>query len=103
MLRKLRIVLAALFLVGITLLFCGIGAQWWGWMAKLQFLPSCLALNVGALAAVLLLTFVFGRLYCSVICPMGVFQDIIIWIRRVYGKAVDKCRARKLRKLKRKE
>ena len=52
MLRKLRIVLAALFLVGITLLFCGIGAQWWGWMAKLQFLPSCLALNVGALAAV---------------------------------------------------
>ena len=102
MLRKLRIVLAALFLVGITLLFCGIGAQWWGWMAKLQFLPSCLALNVGALAAVLLLTFVFGRLYCSVICPMGVFQDIIIWIRRVYGKAVDKCRARKLRKLKEK-
>lgn len=102
MLRKLRIALAALFLVGITLLFCGIGAQWWGWMAKLQFLPSCLALNFGAIIAILLLTFVFGRLYCSIICPMGVFQDIVIWLRRLYGKAADKCRARKLRKLKEK-
>ena len=70
MLRKLRIALAALFLVGITLLFCGIGAQWWGWMAKLQFLPSCLALNFGAIIAILLLTFVFGRLYCSIM-PNG--------------------------------
>lgn len=39
MLRKLRIVLGIIFLVGITLLFIGIGHEWWGWMAKLQFLP----------------------------------------------------------------
>ena len=46
MLRKIRIALAAFFFVGITLLFVGIGHDWWGWMAKLQFLPSALALNL---------------------------------------------------------
>lgn len=86
MLRKIRIILAAVFLTGITLLFLGIGQQWWGWMAKLQFLPACLALNWGIIAAVLLLTFVFGRIYCSFICPLGVFQDAIIRLRRVLGK-----------------
>ena len=35
MLRKIRIVLAALCLVGITLLFVGIGRDWWGWLPKL--------------------------------------------------------------------
>lgn len=86
MLKKLRIILAAVFFVGITLLLVGIGQQWWGWMAKLQFLPSCLALNFGVIIGVLLLTLVLGRLYCSVICPMGVFQDIIIWLRKKTSK-----------------
>lgn len=83
MLRKIRIAAAALFFAGITLLFVGIGHQWWGWMAKLQFLPSCMALNFAAIAFVLLLTLVFGRIYCSVICPMGVFQDLVIRVREL--------------------
>ena len=52
-------------------------------MAKLQFLPSCMALNFAAIAFVLLLTLVFGRIYCSVICPMGVFQDLVIRVRKL--------------------
>ena len=83
MLRKIRIAAAALFFAGITLLFVGIGHQWWGWMAKLQFLPSCMALNFAAIAFVLLSTLVFGRIYCSVICPMGVFQDLVIRGRKL--------------------
>lgn len=83
MLRKIRIAAAALFFAGITLLFVGIGHQWWGWMAKLQFLPSFMALNFAAIAFVLLLTLVFGRIYCSVICPMGVFQDLVIRVRKL--------------------
>ncbi len=85
MLRKLRIILACVFFIGITLLFVGIGQEWWGWMAKLQFLPSCLALNFAVIAAILVLTLLVGRIYCSVICPMGVFQDIVIWLRRKTG------------------
>lgn len=83
MLRKIRLAAAALFFAGITLLFVGIGHQWWGWMAKLQFLPSCMALNFAAIAFVLLLTLVFGRIYCSVICPMGVFQDLVIRVHKL--------------------
>ena len=77
MLRKIRIALACVFFIGITLLFVGTGQQLWGWMAKLQFLPSCLALNFGVIAGILVLTLLFGRIYCSVICPLGVFQDCV--------------------------
>ncbi len=100
MLRKIRIALAAVFFVGITLLFVGIGHDWWGWMAKLQFLPSALALNFAVIAGILLLTFVFGRIYCSVICPMGVFQDVVLWIRRTGGKWMQNAQTRRLKKLK---
>lgn len=98
MLRKLRIVLASVFLVGLTLLFIGIGHQWWGWMAKLQFLPSCLALNTAVITGIILLTLLFGRIYCSVICPMGVFQDCVIWLRRKLGLRLDKSQTKKLQK-----
>ena len=74
--------MAALFLVGITLLFTGIGTQWWGWMAKLQFLPAVLGLNIAVIACVLAVTLLVGRCYCAVICPLGIFQDVIIWLRR---------------------
>ena len=77
MLKKIRIVLAAIMFIGVTLLFVGIGHEWWGWMAKIQFLPSLLAMNVVAVAALCVLTLVFGRIYCSVICPMGIWQDIV--------------------------
>ena len=83
MLRKIRIFLAAVFFIGITLLFLdftGTLHAWLGWMAKVQFLPAVLALNFGVVAVLLLLTLLFGRVYCSVICPLGVMQDIISWI-----------------------
>ena len=79
MLKKIRITLATLFFVGITLLFLdftGTLHHWLGWMAKVQFLPAVLALNVGVIIALVVLTLVFGRIYCSVICPLGVLQDL---------------------------
>ena len=83
MLKKLRIALAVIFWLGITLLlldFTGTLHAYLGWMAKIQFLPAVLALNVGVIAGLVLLTLVFGRVYCSVICPLGVFQDGISWL-----------------------
>ena len=78
MLRKIRIALAVVFWLGITLLFLdftGALHGWLGWMAKIQFLPAVLAVNVAVIVGLVLLTLVFGRVYCSVICPLGVFQD----------------------------
>ena len=84
MLRKIRITLAAIFYAGLTLLFLdftGTLHAWIGWMAKIQFLPAVLAANAITIAALLLMTILFGRVYCSVICPLGVMQDIISWMR----------------------
>ena len=80
MLRKIRQVLAFLFFLCITLLFLdftGTIHSWLGWMAKIQFLPALFAVNTLVLAGLILLTLVFGRVYCSVICPLGVMQDVI--------------------------
>ena len=82
MLRKIRIAAAAFFFVLTTLLFLdftGTLHAWFGWMAKIQFLPALLALNVGVVAFLVILTLLFGRVYCSVICPLGVFQDVASW------------------------
>ncbi len=83
MLKKFRLTLAILFFVAITLLFLdftGTVHCWLGWMAKIQFLPAVLALNVGVIIGLIALTLIFGRIYCSVICPLGVLQDVVSWI-----------------------
>ncbi len=83
MLRKIRLTLAVLFFVAVTALFLdftGTIHAWLGWTAKVQLLPAVLALNVGVVLGLVVLTLVMGRVYCSVICPMGVLQDIISWL-----------------------
>ena len=80
MLRKIRIAAALICFLLITLLFLDFTGSlhtWFGWLAKIQFLPAILALNVAVVAALIVLTLVCGRVYCSVICPLGVFQDIV--------------------------
>lgn len=82
-LRRLRVTLAAVIFTLITLLFLdftGTLHTWLGWLAKIQFLPALLALNVGVVVALVLLTLLFGRIYCSVVCPLGVMQDVVSWI-----------------------
>ena len=89
MLQKIRQIIAFLFFCIITLLFLdftGTLHAWFGWMAKIQFLPAVLTLNAGIILFLVVLTFVCGRIYCSVICPLGVFQDIAARIGRVKKK-----------------
>lgn len=79
MLRKIRIIIALFFLIGATLLFLdftGTIHAWLGWIAKIQFLPSIFALNIGVIIGLVVLTVLFGRVYCSVICPLGIMQDV---------------------------
>ncbi|MDE6343204.1 MAG: ferredoxin, partial [Muribaculaceae bacterium] len=72
MLKKLRVLLAVLFIVGITALFVdftGTAIGITGWMAKVQFWPSVLGLdslmglNILVVLLRVLLTFIFGRIY----------------------------------------
>lgn len=89
MLHNIRVTLAVIFYTLITLLFLdftGIIHAYFGWMAKIQFLPALLALNVGVVVALLVLTFLFGRVYCSVICPLGVMQDVVAFFSKKHKK-----------------
>ncbi len=79
-LRLLRTICGSLLFVAATLLFLdftGTIHNWFGWVAKVQFLPALFATNLVVVIALLALTLIFGRLYCSVICPMGIYQDVV--------------------------
>ena len=80
MLRKLRVVAAAATFTLITLYFLDFA----GWLPEsfhglvsIQFLPAVLSLSLVTLAGLILATLLFGRIYCSVVCPTGIFQDIV--------------------------
>lgn len=47
-----------------------------------QVVPSLLGATLGAGLFWLLITFFFGRIYCSSVCPMGTVQDCLIRLRR---------------------
>jgi len=78
MIKKIRKFVAFIFFLLVTLLFLdftGTLHHWFGWLAKVQFIPAVLAANVVVLICLILFTFLFGRIYCSVICPLGILQD----------------------------
>jgi len=80
MLKKLRVVLAVFFLSAVTLLFLdytGTIHAYLGWSAHMQFVPARLSVHDAIIAGLILVTLLLGRVYCSVICPLGVFQDVV--------------------------
>ena len=79
MLRTVRIICATLTLVLLTLFFLGILESYFGSLAKLQLIPSLLAANLLSLLALGIITLLFGRIYCSALCPLGIIQDVFLW------------------------
>lgn len=77
-----------LSIVAVTLLFVdftGTALRLWSWMAKIQFMPALLSANALVLIILLVGTLIFGRVYCSIICPLGIFQDVVNWVRSHVG------------------
>ncbi len=66
--------------------FTGTWQEWFGWMAKMQFLPALLAVNVGVIILLIGLTLLLGRVYCSIICPLGIMQDGFGWIGKRFKR-----------------
>ena len=83
MLRKIRMMIAIICFILVTLLFLdfsGFIHAWFGWLAKMQFFPALISSNIMIVGSIVLFTILFGRVYCSTICPLGVFQDVISWV-----------------------
>ncbi len=89
MLRRIRIILASAMFIAITLLFLdftGTLHHWLSWIPKLQLVEAVLAVNVIAIVLLVALTLVFGRIYCSIICPLGILQDLFGWLGKKQKK-----------------
>lgn len=90
MLRKARVLLSVVFFGLITfyfLDFAEILPNSFHRLAHVQFVPALVSLSFITLAVLILITLIFGRIYCSTVCPMGIFQDIATWIsRKTAGK-----------------
>lgn len=90
MLKKVRIVFSVLIFGLITFYFLDFAELLPGKfhvLAHIQFVPALMSFGIIALVILTVLTLLLGRIYCSVICPMGILQDIINWISR---KTVNK-------------
>lgn len=97
MLKKTRVAVSLVIFVLITFYFLDFAELLplkFNFLAEIQFLPALLSLNAVILIALVLLTLVFGRVYCSSICPMGVYQDIVAWISKKVPKKLRKKRRR---------
>ncbi|MFA7228930.1 MAG: 4Fe-4S binding protein [Melioribacteraceae bacterium] len=90
LLRKIRISVSSFFLIATTLLLVDIYGFFPPEVSNkilfLQFIPSTLkfisvvSLGAAGFIIVIILSLLFGRVYCSTICPLGIFQDIINWL-----------------------
>ena len=88
MLRYIRIFLAVVVFIAVTAVFVdftGIAAGYFGFLPKYQLIPALLALNTVAIIILAVLTLIFGRVYCSVLCPLGIFQDIVNRLRHAFS------------------
>ena len=89
MLRKTRISAALIMLFLITFYFvdfAGLLPFKTQLLTTIQLVPALLALNIGVIVALLLLTLLFGRVYCSVICPLGIWQDVVEYMAKLFNK-----------------
>ncbi|MDR1776243.1 MAG: 4Fe-4S dicluster domain-containing protein [Desulfovibrio sp.] len=94
MLKKLRLTAAILCLAGFCLLFVDVSgalAPRLAFLAKMQLGPAILSGSLIVIPGIFAATILFGRLYCSTLCPLGILQDAVSRLgKRRFGHAPAK-------------
>ncbi len=95
-LKGVRLLVSLIFFSFISILFLDfynlIPEYSTGYILYLQFIPSLfkfiniITISAAGFVFILLLTFLYGRVYCSTICPLGILQDFISRISRKINK-----------------
>lgn len=83
-LRAIRIAFALVAMLSAVMLLTlhsGLGDKF-GWIRSLQVIPSALGVTLGATLFWFVVTLLFGRVYCSTVCPVGTVCDLPLWLRR---------------------
>lgn len=78
--RYFRIALATLSFLAFNFIFLDFtywGLKNLGWLTRWQMVPAWLSLNFFVLAVILGITYLGGRYYCSLLCPLGIYQDVV--------------------------
>ena len=88
-LKAMRITVSVAVAAVITLLWIEysdlvLGAM--GWIEHTQIIPAGMALSGVTILFWLVMTALFGRIYCSMFCPLGVVQDVAARLGRMSRK-----------------
>ncbi len=94
--KRSRVILALLFLIALLIAWSdikgGLSSTYYKSVLYLQFIPSIIKfftpgiiLSLGFII-ILVLTIIGGRIYCSTICPLGILQDVVIFLKRKINK-----------------
>ncbi|MDR2887358.1 MAG: 4Fe-4S binding protein [Bacteroidales bacterium] len=103
-LKPTRAVISILMLLAIGFTFLdfsdSLPVAWYNRILFLQLVPSAIkfmqtaahgmAISAYGFIVILVLTLLFGRVYCSYVCPLGIFQDIITWFSGKTNRGVKK-------------
>ena len=91
-LKAVRLIVSLFFLIALASIFVDfremIPTTWVHRIHGLQFIPSVinfvslLSVSAAGFIIVLLLTLLFGRVYCSTLCPLGILQDVFSFLSR---------------------
>ncbi len=94
--KRLRVIVSLTFFLLISFLFIDFAntfsAEWINGILYFQFTPSLLKfINLLAIIAtgfifITILSFLFGRVYCSFFCPLGTIQDIFHFFATKFRK-----------------
>ena len=95
-LKRARVFISLLFFILTLIIFLNL-SEWFtsksaGVITYLQFVPSIIKfLSVAGISAVgfifiIFFTLIWGRVYCSTICPLGTYQDIVSYLARKIKK-----------------
>lgn len=95
-LKKVRVIISLTFFLALLLLFMDFGnilsPRYTNYFTFLQFIPSAIkfaglvGLSAAGFIIIMLLTLLFGRVYCSTICPLGTLQDLFSFLSRKLKK-----------------
>lgn len=98
-LKIFRVIAATAIFIAALLSFLNFSMGWeTNHILHIQFVPALLSLAAGTLGValpliiLLLLTLIFGRVYCSFLCPTGILQDIIGRLARPLTRRTSRTR-----------
>lgn len=89
-LKNIRVVLSIVLLLMATAIALDVGGalpEWFPHLDRIQFMPALLSFGIGVDVFWLACSIMFGRIYCSSVCPLGTFQDFFGYLgRKVFRK-----------------